>query len=207
MNSNANRLPERSSKTSGEPDESQRRTDWLVILQILLWVLTLIFVTATILEAIFQSEDVTVETLQVSLRVYLLLGLIWVFAFALIEVAAPGSFPSQHGFQVAWLDDRSRRAEFMRLFVLSDSTLAGSGTGDLTTSTGFASIVVALEAMMGQIFLAVGLARLVGIQAGPAPPGRVARADDTGEVERAIRSGPGGSRRQKSEVEDERPPG
>jgi hypothetical protein len=57
--------------------------------------------------------------------------------------------------------------------------------------------------MMGQIYLAVVLARLVGIQAGQASPGRVARADETGEVERAIRPGPGGSRRQKSEVEDE----
>ncbi|MBV8313770.1 MAG: hypothetical protein JOZ53_02435, partial [Planctomycetaceae bacterium] len=37
-------------------------TRWLVILQILLWLSTLIFVTATILEAIFESEDVTVET-------------------------------------------------------------------------------------------------------------------------------------------------
>jgi hypothetical protein len=95
----------------------------------------------------------------------------------------------------------------MRLFVLSYSTLAGSGTGDLTPSTGFASMAVALEAMMGQIYLAVVLARLVGVlQAGQAPPGRVARADETAGVERAIRSGPGGSRFQESEVEDERPP-
>ncbi|MBV8267559.1 MAG: hypothetical protein JO355_16235 [Planctomycetaceae bacterium] len=181
-------------------------TRWLVILQILLWLSTLIFVTATILEAIFESEDVTVETLQESLCVYLLLGLIWVFAFALIEVAAPGSFQSQHGFRVAWSDDRSRRAELMRLSVLSYSTLAGSGTGDLTPSTEFANMAVALEAMMGQIYLAVVLARLVGVQAGQAPPGRVARADETGGVERAIRPGPGDSRRQKSEVEDERLP-
>jgi hypothetical protein len=44
----------------------------------------------------------------------------------------------------------------MRLFVLSYLTLAGSGTGDLTPSTGFASMAVALEAMMGQIYPKVG---------------------------------------------------
>jgi hypothetical protein len=95
----------------------------------------------------------------------------------------------------------------MRLFVLSYSTLAGSGTGDLTPSTGFASMAIALVAMMGHIYLAVVFARLVGVQAGQAPPGRVASADETSGVKRAIRPGPGGSRRQKSEVDDERPPG
>src|SRR5262249_16237137 len=58
---------------------------WLVFLQVLLWLSILIFVTVAILEAIFASDRVSVETLQASLCVYMLLGLIWVFLFALID--------------------------------------------------------------------------------------------------------------------------
>src|SRR5262245_4422828 len=47
---------------------------WLLLLQVLLWLAILIFVTATILEAIFATESVSVETLQASLCVYMLLG-------------------------------------------------------------------------------------------------------------------------------------
>ena len=49
---------------------------WLLLLQIVLWLSILVFVAGTILEVIFESERVGVETLQASLCVYLLLGLL-----------------------------------------------------------------------------------------------------------------------------------
>jgi hypothetical protein len=137
----------------------------LVALQLIVWIVTLVFVSVTILEAIFDSESVTVETLQAALCIYLLLGLFWVFLYALIELLAPGSFQSQQGFQVTWSVDRSRRAEFLRLLVFSYKSLTGAGYSDLSPATGFTSIATCLEAMMGQIYLAVVIARLVGIQA------------------------------------------
>jgi hypothetical protein len=152
---------------------------WLVLLQIILWLSTSIFVTVTIFEAMFESESVSVETLQAALCIYLLLGLLWVYLYALIDLAAPGSYLSQHGPTVAWSDERSRRSDFMRLFVFSYSTLAGSGYADVTPSGGFASISASLEAMMGQIYLAVVIARLVGIQAGQPANGQDTRTDET----------------------------
>jgi hypothetical protein len=49
---------------------------WLVVLQAVLWLSTLVYVTFAILDAIFGREGVDVETLQAALCVYLLLGLI-----------------------------------------------------------------------------------------------------------------------------------
>jgi hypothetical protein len=46
--------------------------------------------------------------------------------------------------------------------------MTGTGYSDLTPSTDFARMATCLEAMMAQVYLAVVVARLVGIQAGPA---------------------------------------
>jgi voltage-gated potassium channel len=159
-----------------ETFEGARRP--ILFLQLLLWLSILIFVTATILEAIFASESVEVETLQASLCVYMLLGLLWVFLYGLVGLAAPDSFQGPPGTRVALSDDRSRRLEFMRLFIFSYATLTGTGYSDLTPATDFARMVACLESMAAQVYLAVVIARLVGMQAGPAPPVRPARGDE-----------------------------
>jgi hypothetical protein len=152
---------------------------WLVTLQIVLWLATLVYVTVTILGAVFESAAVTVETLQASLCVYLLFGLLGAFGFALIDVIDPGSFRAARRPGVVWADDRSRAAEFMRLFVLSYATLSGSGSAEIAPATGFASNAASLEAMAGQIYLAVVIARLVGVQVSEPPRGPT--AGDGGE--------------------------
>jgi MFS family permease len=141
-----------------------RGADWLVFLQVILWISTLIFVTITLFEAIFDSDVVGVETLQAALCIYLLLGLIWVYFFVLIDMLAPGSFLSKEGTHVNWWDDRSRRFGFMRLFVFSYSTLSGSGYGGVSPAGGFAELTASLEAIIANIYMAVVIARLVGIQ-------------------------------------------
>src|SRR5262249_19795684 len=135
----------------------------LVLLQTVLCLTTLVYVTATILETIFESEVVTLDTLRAALCVYLVIGLLGAFAFTLIELILPGLFQVAHGPGVDWADDRSRATEFMRLFVLSSSRLSGTSYGEIAPATGFAQNAASLEAMTGQIHLAVVIARLVGL--------------------------------------------
>jgi hypothetical protein len=142
-------------------------TRWLVLLQTVLWMSTLIYVIATILRAIFASRDVTVETLLAALCVYLLMGLFGAFNFTLIDQTLPGSFRASHGPGLVWADERSRATEFMRLFVFSYATLSGSGYAEIAPATGFARNAASLEAMIGQVYLAVVVARLVGLHVTP----------------------------------------
>jgi hypothetical protein len=111
---------------------------------------------------------VTLETLQAAFCAYLLLGLVWAFLYALMEVAAPASFRLQQGPPGA----PSRRLIFIRLFIFSYATLTGTGFGDVSPASPFAEIVACLEAMTAQVYLAVIIARLVGMQVGPPPPSR-----------------------------------
>jgi hypothetical protein len=138
-------------------------TRWLVLLHALLWMSTLIYVTATILQASFVGREVTVETLLAALCVFLLIGLFWAFAFTLIDLTLPGSFRASHGPGLGWAGEQSRASAFMRLFVLSYATLSGSNFAEIAPATGFANNAASLEAMSGQIYLAVVVARLVGL--------------------------------------------
>ena len=138
-------------------------TQWLILLETLLWLFTLIYVTAMILRTIFTSRDVTVETLLAALCVFLLIGLFWAFVFTFIDLTLPSSFRPSHRPSVPWADDGSRVTEFMRLFVFSYATLSGSSCAEIAPATGFACNAASLEAMTGQIFLAVVVARLVGL--------------------------------------------
>ena len=111
-------------------------TRWLVLLQTVLWMSTLIYVTAAILRAIFASREVTVETLLAALCVLLLMGLFGAFAFTLIDLTFPGSFRASHGPGLVWADERSRATEFMRLFVFSYATLSGSNWAEVARRPG-----------------------------------------------------------------------
>ena len=55
------------------------------------------YVAVTILEVVLASQPVTMETLQAAFCVFLLLGLVWAWAYVFIEMVAPGSFLLQGG--------------------------------------------------------------------------------------------------------------
>jgi hypothetical protein len=143
---------------------------WFLLAQALIWLLAMTYVAFEILEQVLGSAEVTLETMQAALCVYLLLGLMWTFGYALLEIAAPASFQAQHGPTVVWSDAYSRRLGFLRLVIFSFSTLTGAGYGDIAPAGAFAEMAACLEAMMAQVYLAVVIARLVGIQASPPPP-------------------------------------
>jgi hypothetical protein len=150
-------------------------THWLILAHVMLWLVALVYVTAAILERVLDSSEVTLETLQAAFCVYLLLGLFWAYVFAFLRVTSPDSFHINGARTVAWTDEPSRRLEFMRLFVFSYATLTGTGLGDLEPADGFADMAAALEAMSAQIYLAVVIARLVGLQSASPAPDRTER--------------------------------
>jgi hypothetical protein len=142
---------------------------WFVLLRTVLWMSMLTYVTAMILRVIFASREVTAATLLAALCVFLLIGLLGAFAFTLIDLTQPGSFQALSGRGVGWAEERSRSTEFMRLFVFSYATLSGSNCAEIAPATGFARNAASLEAMAGQVYLAIVVARLVGLHVTPPP--------------------------------------
>lgn len=143
----------------------------ILLVQIFLWIFALTYVITTILEWVLGDPEVTLETLQAAFCVYLLLGLLWAYLFALMAVLDPASFAVVNGPPLEWVDADARRLGFLRFFIFSYATLTGTGRGDLVPATPLADMGASLEAMSAQVYLAVVIARLVGLQASrPANP-------------------------------------
>ena len=114
------------------------------------------FVVVRILLYVLRQTTVTSDTIFAALSVYLLVGLGWGLIYALIEQLIPGSF----AFPTAELSTDLLR----ELVYFSLVTLTTVGYGDTTPVTPVAQGFSNLEAVLGQIYLAVLVARLVGIQ-------------------------------------------
>lgn len=82
-------------------------------------------------------------------------------------MAAPGSFHSESGRRIARGDDHTRRDEFTKLLVFSFTTLSGAVGGHLAPATSLTAMLASLEALMGLIYLAVVIARLVAMRSDP----------------------------------------
>ena len=123
----------------------------------------LVYTTRTILLAIVRNSQVTLETLKASVCVYLLIGLAWVYIYALIDLALPGSFLIRLDSQAVHFGHLVVSESFPTLLYFSYSTLTTLGYGDILPLTGPARTFSYLQAIVGQIYLTVLIARLVGM--------------------------------------------
>ena len=108
----------------------------------------------SILSNIMKVKKVTADTIFGSICVYLLLGTLWAIVFALIEFSTPGSFN---------LGDDSALIFNYKFIYYSFVTLTTLGYGDITPALPPARALSALEAITGQLYIAVLVARLVAL--------------------------------------------
>lgn len=130
----------------------------LVALKLLLRLLFLGFVSACLLTLVLRSERVSADTLVGAVVVYLLLGTVWAAAYGLLLLGLPDALRAP-----APLDERA-------LTYFSFVTLSTLGYGDVVPVHPAARSFSTLEALTGQLYLAILVARLVGLHLAPARP-------------------------------------
>jgi len=121
------------------------------------------FVATVILSRVLQAERVTLDIVSGAISVYLVIGMAWAFLFASIELFHPGSlrFPE---FSAETLSATNlSRQEFSWFTYYSFVTLTTVGYGDITPITPIARALAILEAIIGQFYLTVLIARLMGL--------------------------------------------
>lgn len=111
------------------------------------------FMGIVILDYLFKEKVITPDMIIGAICVYLLLGMMWAAIFSIIEILQPGSFQIPE----------STASELSHFFYYSFVTLTTLGYGDITPITAPARSLSLLEAIMGQLYIAVLIARLVGI--------------------------------------------
>jgi ion channel len=121
-------------------------------------ILLVIFVIWNLLAFVLHARVVNTEVLCASISAYLLLGLVWTFAYWLVADLNPRAFalnassgvdPSMTGFNGLYF---------------SLITLSTVGYGDITPVSNVARMLAAMEAVTGVLYVAVLIARLVSIQ-------------------------------------------
>lgn len=119
-----------------------------------------LYSSGSILMAILTARLVTIDTLAGSVCVYLQIGLIWSIAFYFIETFIPGSF----NFSAIPLNAaESSRVDFEVFTYYSFVTLTTLGYGEYLPVSPPARAFSYLETAVGQVFLAVLVARLLGL--------------------------------------------
>jgi hypothetical protein len=120
-------------------------------------------VSAVILWQVLSHREVTSETIAGSICVYLLLGVIWANVYALLETIEPHSFSGNEAQVESVEGPLSPQTRSTRFSYYSFVTLTTLGYGEITPLTRPARNLAALEAIVGQLYLAVLVARLVGL--------------------------------------------
>lgn len=115
--------------------------------------------TASILRDVLRAGRITADKIYGAVSVYLLIGYSWAFVYAILEQLQPGSFSG--AVENDGIAENIARIMRMRYFSLV--TLTTVGFGDIVPRSAAARTFATLEAVMGQIYLAVLVARLVGL--------------------------------------------
>jgi len=121
------------------------------------------YVIALIFKALFQQRRITADMICASLCAYLLIGICWAFVYSLVEILQPESFnvSDAHEDITTALNVTGEHAGFAVYY--SFVTLSTLGYGDVFPVTPMARVCSYGEAVFGQIYLAVLVARLVGL--------------------------------------------
>jgi ion channel len=123
----------------------------------------LAMLTMIVLFGVLSDSAISADTIVGALCAYFLMGVTFGTLYALIEATAPGSFLISPALAGAAHWDLPKVPITPLLQYYSFTTLSTLGIGDVSPIAPPARILTALEAMVGQLYLAILIARLVGI--------------------------------------------
>jgi hypothetical protein len=118
----------------------------------------LLYVVGLVVRRVLTDRAVTLDTVAGAACAYMLLGLVWGELFLLLEIWRPGSFH----LPPTWTQD-SMRGLRSTLMYFSFATLTTVGYGEIHPNEPAAGSLCAAEGLIGQLYLAIMIARLVGL--------------------------------------------
>jgi len=119
------------------------------------------FTAAVVLAGVLRQRAVSADTILGGISVYLLMVLAFTLLHLLVASLEPGAY------QVGSAGpSRFNVEDFPLALYFSFVTLTTLGYGDITPVSRVAQMLTGVEAMMGQLFVAILIARLVGLHVG-----------------------------------------
>ena len=131
---------------------------WLLGWDILLSLVAVIAFVSFTMRYAYKEGPVTSQRIQAAVAAYLLITLAFALGYMLISFRIPGAF----GFAEKAPNIDDPRFEYI-LHYFSISTITTLGYGDIVPVHPFARTLATVEALVGQLFPAILLARLVSL--------------------------------------------
>jgi hypothetical protein len=134
--------------------------EWIPLAYHFFTILFLVFITIHLPRFVIVNKKVNSDLIFASLCAYLLLALVWSRIYILIELFFPGSFS-------IGVNLNQSSEELSALFTYySFVTISTLGYGDIAPMTQLARSWATMEAIFGQLYLAIVVARLMGLYIG-----------------------------------------
>ena len=124
-------------------------TSWVSKITLLFF---LVYAVVAILIYLARQEKVTSDMIMAAASEYVLIGILWTFLYSILEAVYPGSF--------SFTGNELEPAGFL---YYSFVTLTTTGYGDVLPISVQARSLAILEMITGQLFIAILVARLVGL--------------------------------------------
>jgi hypothetical protein len=140
---------------------AQAATTWLdtfpvILTATLLRLLFLAYVTSVVGAAVFRGRRVTMDTLAGAACTYVLVGMAWANLYVVLELFRPGSF----AIPADWIVGPGHVVAPLTYFSFATMTTVGYVIHPVTLQ---ASMLSVLEAVVGQLYLAIIIGRIVGL--------------------------------------------
>lgn len=110
---------------------------------------------------IFSARVVNANTILGAVCVYLFIGTIWAALYTLVEYISPGSFAGLRPIYATSTEAIQIESQFLDLLYYSYITLTTLGYGNVYPSSHIANSLSSAEAIVGQLYLTVLIARLI----------------------------------------------
>jgi hypothetical protein len=124
--------------------------DALYVISRCIYIVFLLITIKLFMGRIAAAERVTTDKVKGGICLYLLAGVVWSFLYEVIYRFDASAFQIQD-------------ADGLDFLYYSYSTLTSLGIGDISSTNDFAISLTCLEAISGQMFIAVFIARLIGL--------------------------------------------
>lgn len=120
-------------------------------------IIFMLFILSHLLRFVVVTRRVSGDLIFASLCAYLIIGVIWAYIYLMMALVTPEAFSIDTGLEQGY------SALLRELLYYSYVTLTTLGYGDITPVTPIARSWSAMEAIVGQLYLTVIVARLMGL--------------------------------------------
>ena len=122
------------------------------------------FTAYVVIRDVYRHEKVTTDTILGAINVYLLISFAFMFLHASVLMISPEAYLFAGEPILEYFRSTPDSRGFSTMLYFSFTTLTTLGYGDIVPAAAFARLVTSAESVIGQLFVAIIIGRLVGLE-------------------------------------------